>query len=134
MSKKITTKMLTDLGACHGQIVKFNELFPEGANVTIELCVKHAADFDWDWAVGAFLSRPALADYRAAVAPYLEAYKVASASALATYGATISPVRYVSDADMVHAWDKYRADVSPSSDAYESAKASAWASAYLSQK
>lgn len=45
----ITVEMLKSLGACESELEVFEELFPEGTEVTEELCVRHALDFEWCW-------------------------------------------------------------------------------------
>lgn len=53
---KITSEMLMMLGACDEQTDRFTEAFPFGVpEVTEELCVRHADDFEWCWAVGELL-------------------------------------------------------------------------------
>lgn len=47
---KVTLEDLVNRGACHNYRVKFRELFGEEVEVTVELCVKHAQDFNWNWA------------------------------------------------------------------------------------
>lgn len=47
---KITLEDLVNRGACHNYRVKFRDLFGEEVEVTVELCVKYAQDFDWNWA------------------------------------------------------------------------------------
>lgn len=62
-SKTITLSQLRAAGACADQRAKFKELFGSSVEVTVELCVKHAADFDWGFAAEKFLSASALAEY-----------------------------------------------------------------------
>lgn len=52
----ITYKDLLDRRACIVQREKFRELFPNGVEITPELCRAHAQDFDWCWAAMRLLS------------------------------------------------------------------------------
>lgn len=60
---KITLKQLIDLGACRHARKRFRELFGESVEVTDDLCVKHAEEFDWDWVASHLLSRKQLAQW-----------------------------------------------------------------------
>lgn len=52
----ITEEDLKAHQACDEQLALFVELFPNGVEVTEEVCLKYAQDFDWDWAACEFLS------------------------------------------------------------------------------
>jgi hypothetical protein len=67
--KTLTAEILKKAGAWCGQFFLFKELFPKGAEITEELCVKHAYDFDWAWAAENLLSAPARAEYDRVTAP-----------------------------------------------------------------
>lgn len=47
----ITYDLLLTEGACYEERAAFDELFPEGVEVTEELVVRHAQVFDWEWAI-----------------------------------------------------------------------------------
>jgi hypothetical protein len=82
---KITARMLKAKGACASQVEKFKELFPFGsAEVTIDLCVKHAADFDWIWAAENLLNSAAKAEYERVRAEAWAEYQRVRAGAWAT--------------------------------------------------
>lgn len=56
MTVRVTHEKLRQLGACDESIAMFKRLFPvsrypDGVRVTTELCVQHADEFDWSWAV-----------------------------------------------------------------------------------
>lgn len=51
----ITYQMVLDKNACTVQSYKFLETFPDGVEVTEELCLKYSQDFDFEWAAQAFL-------------------------------------------------------------------------------
>ncbi len=57
---RVTVELLTSLGACADQVERFADRWPDGVNVTIELCQAEArnADVSWDfrWAVSSLLS------------------------------------------------------------------------------
>ena len=71
---RITPEMLKARGACESQYNLFVELFPDGVEITEELCVKHAQDFDLDWASQNLLNFSQLGTYCEAVAPHMKAY------------------------------------------------------------
>ena len=61
---RITLSQLKSLNACKSQVDKFSELFGESVDVTPELCVSHAQDFDWGWAAKNLLTDSAWAEYK----------------------------------------------------------------------
>ena len=63
MSKIITLRQLDAKGACQDQRNKFKEIFGSQVEVTLDLCIKHAQDFDFNWAVNHLLSSTARAEY-----------------------------------------------------------------------
>ena len=70
MTETISVAKLRKLGACHSQVDKFNKIFGDkSVAVTVELCVAHAQDFNWDWAANNLLTAPAEAEYDRVVAP-----------------------------------------------------------------
>lgn len=75
---KITLKMLE--GACEPQRDLFSELFGEEVELTLELCIEHAAEFDWYWAAQNLLSPKSTAEYDNAISTARAAYKKASAA------------------------------------------------------
>ena len=79
----ITLKQLDKRGACTEQRDLFEKLFGAAVDITKELCIKHASDFDWTWAARNFLSDPAWAKYNKACAPAWAKYDKACASAFA---------------------------------------------------
>jgi len=52
----VTRETLEQLDACDDYRDAFDVLFPNGALVTPELCVKHSDSFQWGWAVEELLS------------------------------------------------------------------------------
>ena len=61
--KILTLKTLKEKGACESALTKFNSLFGESVEVTVDLCIKHVGDFDWGWA-RCLLSATARAEYK----------------------------------------------------------------------
>lgn len=53
---KLTAQMLRDKNACQEQVEKFQQLYPDGVEVTKAACVAVADVFDWKWAARNFLS------------------------------------------------------------------------------
>ena len=81
----ITLKQLDKRSACTGQRDLFEKLFGASVEITKELCIKHASDFDWTWAARNFLSASAWAEYDKARASAQVEYDKARASAAAEY-------------------------------------------------
>ena len=79
----ITLKQLDKRSACTGQRDLFEKLFGASVEITKELCIKHASDFDWTWAAKNFLSAPAQVEYDKALASAQVEYGKACASAFA---------------------------------------------------
>jgi len=46
----MTYKKLVAAGACKDQAILFKQLFPNGVQITAEICVEHADKFDFSWA------------------------------------------------------------------------------------
>src|ERR1039457_2849239 len=97
MSKKITVASLKHLGACEHELNRFRELFPNGTEVTVELCVKHAADFSWDWAADNLLSSTGRAVYQRDRAPIHAVYQRALAPINAAYDRDMAPINAAFD-------------------------------------
>ena len=79
----ITLKQLDKRSACTRQRDLFEKLFGASVEITKELCIKHASDFDWTWATKNFLSAPAQVEYDKARASAQVEYGKACASAFA---------------------------------------------------
>jgi hypothetical protein len=90
---QVSARILRCKRACTEQVEKFKELFG-GDNVVItkELCVKHAQDFDWNWAAKKLLPESLRAEYEAKRAPLLAEYDAKIAPLLAEYDAKIAPL------------------------------------------
>ena len=97
---RVTAELLRAKDACEDQVNMFESLFPEGVEITQELCVKHAGDFDWNWAAKNFLPRrmwpghaakhvALWADYMEARAPLWADY-AAERTSLAAFAADLA--------------------------------------------
>ena len=100
MSKEITHALLKRLGACENESNKFRELFPNGTEVTVELCVKHAADFSWDWAVDNLMSSKGRAAFNRDIAPISAAFDRDMAPINAAYDRDRALIRAAFNRDM----------------------------------
>lgn len=52
----LTANAIQRLGACGEYVDRFRTLFPNGTEVTPELCVDHQGAFDWHWAAAYLMS------------------------------------------------------------------------------
>jgi hypothetical protein len=115
-----TTISLADLkaaDACEEQRDEFARLF--GTNpveVTEELCLAHAAVFDWAWAARCLLTALARAEYDKATATAWAEYKKVRASAWAEY-----------EKARATAWAEYEKARATTLAEYHKARASAFA-------
>ena len=86
----ITYELLESRGACEGQVKLFRDTFPEGVEVSVDLCVKYASRFDFNWA-GYELLKDTEA-YRDARAPLWKAYEDAEAPLWKAYEDARAPL------------------------------------------
>jgi hypothetical protein len=77
MPKTITLQQLRDKGACAPQLELFGCIFDNSVEVTVELCVKHAAMFNWSWAARNLLAGSGYVQYAFTAAEALRGYTVA---------------------------------------------------------
>jgi len=118
--RTLTYQTLSDKRACKDQLDAFRALFNESVDITPELCVTHAATFDWSWAADSLLSPAAWAEYKRATAPAWEKYDHATATALAEYKRATAT-----------ALAKYKRASASALAEYKRAVAAAWADAYI---
>ena len=111
----ITAKKLESLGACANQVELFRHLFGERQKVTVDLCRKYAANFDWDWAAANLLSAPAWKAYEEAEATARKACQEAEATARKAYQEAKAT-----------AWKAYDEATAPVLKAYDETEAAAW--------
>ena len=78
---KITLEQLRAEKACPDQLAKFQELFGNSVEVTQELCIRHASDFDFGWAARHLLRASAWAECERVRAPAYAEYERATAGA-----------------------------------------------------
>ncbi len=64
MSRTLTLITLKTNNACNEQVELFQKLFGDSVEITPELCIKHANDFDFTWAANNLLSKSSLYKYR----------------------------------------------------------------------
>ena len=119
----ITAKQLESLGACADQVELFRHLFGARQKVTVALCRKYAANFDWNWAAASLLSPPARKAYEEATAPAWKAYEEAMAPALKAH-----------EEARATAWKAYEEATANAWKAYQEATAAAFAKAAMADK
>jgi hypothetical protein len=136
VSRTLTLQTLIDEHACPSQAELFGNTFGDSVEVTPELCLSVADQFDWDWASRNLLfawadydpvRASARADYDRARATALADYDRAGATAWADYVRATAPAR----ADYVRARATTQADynraTAPAWADYSRARATAWA-------
>ena len=141
---KITSDLLRSKKACEDQVKLFESLFPGGTEITEDLCVKHASQFDWKWASRNLLNKkqreayliaitPAMEAYHLAIAPAEAAYHLAMASAMGAYNLAMLSAREAYLFAMASAREVYDLVTAPAMGAYDLAMASAFARAFLNR-
>ena len=103
---RVTAELLRAKDACEDQVDLFESLFPAGVEITHELCVKYAGDFDWNWATNNLLPIRVLADYDAKNAMVWADYEAKHVALWADYDAKYAAIW--KDYDAKH--DALRAD------------------------
>ena len=83
---KITREYLVSLGASCEQLDAFSAEWPDGAEITLENCLRAAElGLDLDWLAEKMFPARAWEAYRQATAPAREAYRQATAPAWEAY-------------------------------------------------
>jgi hypothetical protein len=142
MNRTITLAQLENANVCSVYTEKFRELFGNSTEVTVELCVRHAQDFDWNWAADNLLTATARRAYDDATATALKAHDDAMATARRAYEDAMATALEAYEDAMATALEAYEGATAPASRAYEGATApasrvyydalaTAWATAYL---
>lgn len=114
IGKKITYALLTRHGACSEQLAMFKRTipldeFPNGVEVTRELCAEHAEKFEWSWAADTLLTEAASAEFDDATrAARKERSRVIRAGNDA-YDALVAPIHLAFNALVVPARQAQRA-------------------------
>ena len=127
----ITLKQLDKRSACKGQRDLFEKLFGASVEITKELCIKHASDFDWTWATKNFLSAPAQVEYGKARASAQVEYSKACASARVEHGKARASAQVEYDKACASAAAEYDKALASAQVEYGKACASAFADAAL---
>src|SRR5208282_2710189 len=82
---RLHIQQLIDRKACQEQVDLFRAKFGESVDITEELCVSVATEFNFDWAAQELLTAPALAEYECVTAQALAEYERVTAQAQAEY-------------------------------------------------
>lgn len=108
MTTTVTLEQLEELGACQEHRERFSDLFPEGhVEVTVELCVRHATTFDWEWAADALLTKDAQELYRTEIGRADREYDDAVEPTLTAYTAVREPAHEVYTESIEAAFEAY---------------------------
>ena len=91
MSRPLTLETLLKRGACADQCQRFADTFGNSVDVTPELCVSVADQFDWAWAVWRLLSPEAQAEHERVCALARAEYERVRDSAQAKYERVYAP-------------------------------------------
>ena len=118
---RITLEMLEARGACKNQYKLFVRLFPDGVEITEELCVKHAQDLDFEWAARHLLGSPTRKAYDEAIAPHWEAYEQETALHLKAYNEAIAPHLKAYDEATAPHWKAFDEAIAPHRKAFDKA-------------
>ena len=140
--KTVSIRKLKLLGACTQQVELFHQLFGDRCTVSVDLCVAHAAQFDWSWAAQKLLSATACRAYPEAYATACRVCDEALATAGKAYGEAIAlarkardeaiaPARKAYDEAIATAYKAYDEAYATAGKAYAEAKARAFAIAFL---
>src|SRR5882757_8417376 len=104
---KITLADLDEAGACQSQRREFDRLFPEGVEVTPDLCEKYSDVFDWSWAAENLLSPSAWAEYEKVTASALAEYEKVTEPAWAEFDKVTASAWAEFDKVTASAWAEY---------------------------
>src|SRR3990167_3419778 len=115
-SMKITHEYLVGLGASCEQLDTFSDEWPDGAEVTLDNCLRAAElHLNLDWLAKKMFPATAREAYEQATAPAWEAYEQAKAQALEAYLQARAT-----------AWEAYLQARAQALEAYLQARATAW--------
>ena len=130
-SRTLEHATLVDRGACKPARGMFLELFGTKVEVTEVLCLQHAADFDWDWAIEELLSPMAQAEREKAMVAARAEYRKARVAAQAEYEKARVAARAEREKSRVAAWAEYEKSMAAAWAEHEKARVAAWARAYI---
>jgi vacuolar-type H+-ATPase subunit H len=123
MAKTINARMLKHHGACAEQYKLFLKYYGSRRNVEVteEEAMKHAHDFDWDWAAMKFLNNNQYWLYDEAIAEPRKLYDEAIAEAQKLYhDATKEAQKLYHDATK-EAWELYKVAIAELRKVYKEA-------------
>jgi hypothetical protein len=130
----LTLATLKAKGACADQCALFRSKFGDSVDVTPELCVSVAAQFDWGWAACNLLTAPALADYeRATAAAWADYDRAKAAPARADFERATAAAWADYERARAAAWADYDRAKAPALADYGRARAPAFGLAFNSQ-
>ncbi len=131
MSRILTLETLKLMNACYGQALLFQELFGDSVEITPELCIKHANDFDYNWAARNLLSKTGYDKYLIEKNAAWDKYRSEKNAAWDKFRATghATSNKYLTEENV--ALDKYRAERHAAYDKYCAAFFSSLANAYI---
>ncbi len=127
----VTLKELKRVGACKGEVARFEKLFGERVRITKKLCLEHAQDVDWGWTAGNLLKQEAWNVYHADCLAAWEGYLAAIQPARGGYLTAIQPAQEVCVPAERPAWVVYRATQQSAKKVYNKALALAFYKATL---
>jgi len=105
----ITKELLEAKRACEDQLDLFNELFPEGVELTRALILEHAQEFDWGWCAENLLPNDSA----------WEAYVIANASAWKAYYVAFEKAQEAYELAVIQAKEAYYVAIEKAQEAYE---------------
>ena len=110
MTMKITAALLRAKYACEIQVRQFEALFPNGVEITSDLCVLHADSFDWGWAAKNLLPPDKYADYKAKTVPRYADYEVKVAALFADYRVKVAQIYADCKTKFAFLWADHKVD------------------------
>ena len=66
MITRLTADMLDQADACAFERTRFHQLYPDGVDITVDVCVEAAAEWDWNWAQKHLLNEAGQIEYQKA--------------------------------------------------------------------
>ena len=115
----ITLELLVKKNACSDQVELFNEMFPEGVNVTQELCLIHVMRFNWDWAAEHLLNEGKYEYYLGVRASSYRIFEARSENAYAEYQQIQNDARAKYEKGEIPTYEDFQKIQKASYDAYE---------------
>ena len=127
MTMKITPAMLRQAGACKDQVLLFEQLWPNGATVTLARCLKAVQlGLNLGWAAANLLSATARKKYSKDTAPAWKKFRKDTAAAREKFDKDTAAAREKFDKDTAPAWKKFDKDRDAAWVEYEKDRDAAW--------